>query len=149
EYDSTVSMQPVESYSKLNGSLSKPLRIAYFKEALESPALDEEIRKTIFQFIDKLRADGHQVEPVDFEYLDHIAPAFYVLTTAEASSNLSRFDGIKYGYRSVDKINQNLTDLYCQTRSMGFGAEVKRRIMLGTFVLSAGYYDAYFTKAQQ
>ena len=91
---------------------------------------------------------GTTVKPVDFEYLDYIVPAYYVLTTAEASSNLSRFDGVKYGYRTRDE-NNDLTDLYKKTRSDGFGREVKRRIMLGTFVLSAGYYDAYFTKAQQ
>jgi aspartyl-tRNA(Asn)/glutamyl-tRNA(Gln) amidotransferase subunit A len=88
------------------------------------------------------------VEPVEFEYLDYIVPTYYILTTAEASSNLSRFDGIRYGYRYVDK-NLELAELYNKTRSNGFGKEVKRRIMLGTFVLSAGYYDAYFTKAQQ
>jgi aspartyl-tRNA(Asn)/glutamyl-tRNA(Gln) amidotransferase subunit A len=87
------------------------------------------------------------VEGVDFDLLDYLIPAYYVLTTAEASSNLSRYDGIRYGYRS-----QNATDLlstYQQSRTEGFGTEVKRRIMLGTFVLSAGYYDAYYTKAQK
>jgi aspartyl-tRNA(Asn)/glutamyl-tRNA(Gln) amidotransferase subunit A len=147
-YDSTASSRPIEPYaSKLTDKL-KPLRIAYFNEALNSNALDPEIKQSIFSFFEKLRADGHSVEAVDFEYLDYIVPAYYVLTTAEASSNLSRYDGIKYGYRNVDK-NIDLTDFYCQTRSAGFGREVKRRIMLGTFVLSAGYYDAYFTKAQQ
>jgi aspartyl-tRNA(Asn)/glutamyl-tRNA(Gln) amidotransferase subunit A len=88
------------------------------------------------------------VTAVEFEYLDYIVPTYYILTTAEASSNLSRFDGIRYGYRYPDK-NAELAELYNKTRSNGFGREVKRRIMLGTFVLSAGYYDAYFTKAQQ
>jgi len=85
---------------------------------------------------------------VDFDLLDYIVPAYYVLTTAEASSNLARFDGVKYGYRTQDP-GLELTEFYKQTRSEGFGPEVKRRILLGTFVLSAGYYDAYFTKAQQ
>lgn len=147
-YDSTSSSRQVESYTIELPKNSSPLRIAYFSQALNSNALDPEIQRSIFDFFDKLRADGHQVEAVDFEYLDYIVPAYYVLTTAEASSNLSRYDGIKYGYRDVDK-NIDLTDFYCQTRSAGFGREVKRRIMLGTFVLSAGYYDAYFTKAQQ
>jgi len=80
--------------------------------------------------------------------LDYVVPAYYILTTAEASSNLSRFDGIKYGYAEKDNFD-DLTEFYKRTRSHGFGKEVKRRIMLGTFVLSAGYYDAYFTKAQQ
>jgi aspartyl-tRNA(Asn)/glutamyl-tRNA(Gln) amidotransferase subunit A len=87
------------------------------------------------------------VEAVDFPYLDYLVPTYYVLTTAEASSNLARFDGINFGYRSP-----NATDLestYKKSRTEGFGAEVKRRIMLGTFVLSAGYYDAYYSKAQR
>jgi len=88
------------------------------------------------------------VEPVPFTLLDYIVPAYYVLTTAEASSNLSRYDGIRYGHRSRETA-ENLQQFYQLNRSEGFGKEVKRRIMLGTFVLSAGYYDAYFTKAQQ
>jgi aspartyl-tRNA(Asn)/glutamyl-tRNA(Gln) amidotransferase subunit A len=90
----------------------------------------------------------HVVEPVRFEYLDYIVPAYYVLTTAEASSNLSRYDGVRYGYRTKKTV-PDLPEFYKLTRSEGFGKEVKRRIMLGTFVLSTGYYDAYFTKAQQ
>ena len=148
EYDSTVSDRPVpEIYSKINAPLG-PLRIAYFKEALDSQALDPEIKSKLNGLIDQLRKDGNTVEAVDFEYLDYIIPTYYILTTAEASSNLSRFDGIRYGYRNVDK-KQDLTEFYCQTRSEGFGWEVKKRIMLGNFVLSSGYYDAYFTKAQQ
>jgi aspartyl-tRNA(Asn)/glutamyl-tRNA(Gln) amidotransferase subunit A len=85
---------------------------------------------------------------VQFDYLDYIVPAYYVLTTAEASSNLSRFDGVRYGYRSAVP-SADLIEFYKNNRSEGFGKEVKRRIMLGTFVLSTGYYDAYFTKAQQ
>ncbi|WP_205509363.1 Asp-tRNA(Asn)/Glu-tRNA(Gln) amidotransferase subunit GatA [Longitalea arenae] len=148
DFDSTGAQQPVDAYSNLSALPRKPLRIAYFKEALDSPALDKEIRASILEFTEKLQADGHTVEPVDFEYLDFIVPAYYILTTAEASSNLSRYDGVKYGQRNRAK-NISLTDFYCATRSAGFGWEVKRRIMLGTFVLSAGYYDAYFTKAQQ
>lgn len=98
--------------------------------------------------MEQLKKDGHVVKPVEFDLLDHIVPAYYVLTTAEASSNLSRYDGVKYGYRSTEP-NLELTEFYNLTRSAGFGREVKRRIMLGTFVLSAGYYDAYFTRAQK
>ncbi len=149
EFDSTASMEAAPAAVGVTDTLQKPLRIAYFREALESPALDQEIRASIYGLIDRLKADGHTVEPVEFEYLDYIVPTYYVLTTAEASSNLSRFDGVKYGYRAnVDK-KMDLTDFYKRSRSDGFGWEVKRRIMLGTFVLSAGYYDAYFTKAQQ
>jgi aspartyl-tRNA(Asn)/glutamyl-tRNA(Gln) amidotransferase subunit A len=118
------------------------------KQAFESPALDKEIQAALFRFVETQRQQGHTVEPIEFEFLDYIVPCYYILTTAEASSNLSRFDGIRYGQRNVDK-NLDLTDFYCRARSEGFGKEVKRRIMLGTFVLSAGYFDAYFTKAQQ
>jgi aspartyl-tRNA(Asn)/glutamyl-tRNA(Gln) amidotransferase subunit A len=148
EFDSTVSTLPVEAYSNLHSSANKKYKLAYFKEMLEHDALDSEIKTSIQLYIQQLKNDGHEVEAVDFDLLKYIVPAYYVLTTAEASSNLSRFDGIKYGYRSETSTN-DLTDLYKQTRSKGFGKEVQRRIMLGTFVLSAGYYDAYFTKAQQ
>ena len=127
----------------------KKYRIAYFQQALDHEGLDPEIRDTILGFLGRLRKDGHTVEGIDFELLDYIVPAYYVLTTAEASSNLARFDGVKYGYRPNAAPGQDLTEFYKQTRSEGFGKEVKRRILLGTFVLSAGYYDAYFTKAQQ
>jgi aspartyl-tRNA(Asn)/glutamyl-tRNA(Gln) amidotransferase subunit A len=147
DYDSTVSSQKVDNYpSHLPDD--KKYRFAYFKEALEHPGLDPEIATAIKSQIEKLKEDGHEVSPVEFELLDYIVPAYYVLTTAEASSNLSRYDGIKYGYRT-EKPDLELTEFYKQTRSEGFGKEVKRRIMLGTFVLSAGYYDDYFTRAQK
>jgi aspartyl-tRNA(Asn)/glutamyl-tRNA(Gln) amidotransferase subunit A len=87
------------------------------------------------------------VEPVEFPLMDYILPTYYVLTTAEASSNLSRYDGVRYGYRSPN--TTDLHSLYKKTRSEAFGKEVQRRILLGTFVLSASYYDAYYTKAQK
>lgn len=145
-FDSTA--HPARLEQPKTGAEDQPLRIAYFRQALASPALDAEIRSGLTDLISQLREQGHSVEPVEFEHLDYIVPTYYILTTAEASSNLSRFDGIRYGYRNVDK-NSDLADLYENSRSSGFGREVKRRIMLGTFVLSAGYYDAYFTKAQQ
>jgi aspartyl-tRNA(Asn)/glutamyl-tRNA(Gln) amidotransferase subunit A len=123
-------------------------RIAYFKEALDHPGLDPEIREAIFCRMERWRSEGHTVDAIDFELLDYIVPAYYVLTTAEASSNLARFDGVRYGHRTNDR-DLELTEFYKRTRSEGFGKEVKRRILLGTFVLSAGYYDAYFTKAQR
>lgn len=148
EYDSTSSTKPVDDYSNQLSHPAKKLKIAYFKEALESEALDKEIAGKLAGLMHNLKSEGHQVEAVNFEFLDYIVPTYYILTTAEASSNLSRFDGIRYGSRNVDK-KADLTEFYCQTRSRGFGWEVKKRIMLGSFVLSAGYYDAYFTKAQQ
>jgi aspartyl-tRNA(Asn)/glutamyl-tRNA(Gln) amidotransferase subunit A len=147
DYDSTVSHQPVDEYSTMLGG-DRKYRIAYFDEALEHPSLDPEIAAGIKGTIEKLKQQGHTVEPVSFDLLDYIVPAYYVLSTAEASSNLSRYDGIKYGFRATNG-KADLTELYKETRSKGFGKEVRRRIMLGTFVLSAGYYDAYFTRAQK
>ena len=123
------------------------LKVAYFHDAFHSDGLDPRIQKESLQYLDQVRAQGHTVEAVPFEYLDLLVPTYYVLTTAEASSNLARFDGVRYGYRAPD--TKNLEELYRKTRTAGFGAEVKRRIMLGTYVLSASYYDAYYTKAQK
>ncbi len=148
EFDSTVSTEHVPSFSELLKAPVKKYRFAYFRQAFENASLDVEIRTQIEAFIKTLTGEGHRVEPVDFELLDYIVPVYYILTTAEASSNLSRYDGVRFGHRN----NANsavLADMYSNTRSGGFGKEVKRRIMLGNFVLSAGYYDAYFTKAQQ
>ncbi|MGG9970420.1 Asp-tRNA(Asn)/Glu-tRNA(Gln) amidotransferase subunit GatA [Ferruginibacter sp. SUN002] len=127
---------------------TKKYKIAYLKEALFHESLDTEIKNSILTLIEKLKADGHTVEAVEFDLIDYIVPAYYVLTTAEASSNLSRFDGVRYGHRTKEPIT-GLDDFYKKTRTEGFGKEVQHRIMLGTFVLSAGYYDAYFSKAQQ
>lgn len=147
EYDSTASSKPVTAYSKELKNTPAKLRIAYIKDCLENEGLNPEIKTRINEIISKLKAAGHTVEAVDFPYLDYLVPTYYVLTTAEASSNLARFDGINFGYRS-----KNATDLestYKKSRTEGFGAEVKRRIMLGTFVLSSGYYDAYYSKGQK
>ncbi|MGZ3863127.1 MAG: Asp-tRNA(Asn)/Glu-tRNA(Gln) amidotransferase subunit GatA [Bacteroidia bacterium] len=146
EYDSTVSSKPVDAYSK-NTNLNKKLKIAYLKECFESEGLDKEIKANIEGKLNKLKAEGHTVEGVDFPYLEYLVPTYYVLTTAEASSNLARFGGVPYGYRSKNGVD--LESTFKKSRSEGFGKEVKRRIMLGTFVLSAGYYDAYYGKGQQ
>ena len=145
-FDSTVSKKDVDNYSTVKFD-NKQKKIAYISECLNRKGLDSEVKEFIEDQINKLKVEGHIVEPISFPYLDLLVPTYYVLTTAEASSNLARFDGIHYGYRS-----ENITDLestYINTRTEGFGEEVKRRIMLGTFVLSAGYHDAYFTKAQK
>jgi aspartyl-tRNA(Asn)/glutamyl-tRNA(Gln) amidotransferase subunit A len=147
EFDSTCSAEKVPDYTQ-HLSVIKPCKIAYFPQALEHPSLDPEIRAAIYNQLEKMKADGHIVAAVDFDYLDYIVPAYYILTTAEASSNLSRYDGIKFGHRTSKEVN-DLNELYMRSRSEGFGKEVKRRIMLGTFVLSTGYYDAYYAKAQQ
>lgn len=148
DFDSTVSTLPVPAYSQeLEKSQTKPFRIAYLRDTLESPALQPEIKEHIYQKIDQLKAAGHSVEAIDFPLNEYVLPTYYILATAEASSNLSRYDGVRYGYRSPAA--HDLEALYKKTRSEGFGKEVQRRIMLGTFVLSARYYDAYYTKAQQ
>ncbi len=147
QYDSTVSQKAVDRYSASLKDSNK-FRFSYFKETLEHPSLDKEIAKGIDALIQQLKSEGHEVQALSFEYLDYIVPTYYILTTAEASSNLSRYDGVRYGYRS-SKPSNDLTEFYKHNRSEGFGKEVKRRIMLGTFVLSTGYYEAYFTKAQK
>ena len=148
EYDSTVSNAPVPEAKALETADATSYKLAYFKESVDHPGLDPEIRTAFLAFTEKLTKAGHQVQAVDFELLDFVVPTYYILTTAEASSNLSRYDGVKFGYRSKTE-SDDLSVFYKQNRSEGFGKEVKRRIMLGTFVLSSGYYDAYFTKAQQ
>jgi aspartyl-tRNA(Asn)/glutamyl-tRNA(Gln) amidotransferase subunit A len=145
-FDSTVSSLSVPDYSSKIENKSKK-RIAYFREYIENEGLDYEIKEQFNEKIKELQANGHTVEAIDFPFVKYLIPCYYLLTTAEASSNLSRYDGVHYGHRSA-----NATDLestYILSRNEGFGAEVKRRILLGTFVLSAGYYDAYYSKAQK
>ena len=149
EFDSTADQHKLNfSSSDLSGDANKKFRIAYFDTALNHPSLDKEIATGINETINLLKENGHVVEAVPFDLLDYIVPAYYVLTTAEASSNLSRFDGVRYGHRTKETV-ADLTHFYKLNRSEGFSKEVKKRILLGTFVLSAGYYDAYFSKAQQ
>jgi aspartyl-tRNA(Asn)/glutamyl-tRNA(Gln) amidotransferase subunit A len=146
--DATSANKPIEKLADSKDLAAKKYRFACFDATLSLPGLDPEIKEAISGFIKKLESEGHIVEKVPFNLIDFIVPAYYVLTTAEASSNLSRYDGVRYGHR-IKEENINLTDFYKSNRSEGFGPEVKRRIMLGSFVLSSGYYDAYFTKAQQ
>ncbi len=144
--DSTVSQRPVPPYSQLLAPAGH-YRIGYIADAIDNEGLNPEIKAALESQLEHLRGLGHVVEPVDFHYLDVMIPTYYILTTAEASSNLSRFDGVKYGYRAPDVTD--LESLYKKSRAQGFGTEVQRRIILGTFVLSANYYDAYYTKAQR
>lgn len=146
EYDSTVSEDPVPEYSqklKFEGKAN----IAYIKETLEDPRIDSEIKNKTKNVLDFLKNEGHNVEAIEYPHLDFVLPTYYILTTAEASSNLSRYDGVRYGYRSPN--TTDLESMYKKSRSEGFGEEVQRRILLGTFILSASYYDAYYTKAQK
>ncbi|MCS6822797.1 MAG: Asp-tRNA(Asn)/Glu-tRNA(Gln) amidotransferase subunit GatA [Cytophagaceae bacterium] len=146
DYDSTVSSREVPEYTKMLKT-SKKYKIGYLRESVESKGVSDEIKKHTLKALELLKKQGHIVEPVQFKLLDYILPTYYILTTAEASSNLSRYDGVRYGYRAEGATD--MVSLYKKTRSQGFGKEVKKRIMLGTFVLSAGYYDAYYTKAQK
>lgn len=146
DFDATASTLPVPSYSKLINT-NKKVKIAYINDCISSQGLQDEVKEATLKCIEKLKNEGHTVEAVEFPYLAYMVPTYYILTTAEASSNLSRFDGVRYGHRT--KEITNIENLYKKSRSEGFGEEVKRRIMLGTFVLSASYYDAYYTKAQK
>ena len=143
EFDSTSSSIPL----KENVPVSEKLRIGIISECLNHPGLDKEVKSFLDQKINALKSAGHEVEELSFPFLDYLVPAYYVLTTAEASSNLARFDGVHYGYRSTNAVGVEQT--YINSRSEGFGVEVKRRIMAGTFVLSHEFYDAYYTKAQK
>ncbi len=146
EYDSTVSNKMVPEYSK-DIRTDKKIKIGVLNSFFNHPKMNEEIKSSSLKVLKYLENEGFTMVPQEFINIDYLVPSYYVLTTAEASSNLSRFDGIKFGYRS--NTNSNLETLYRASRTEGFGMEVKRRIMLGTFVLSSGYYDAYFEKAQK
>ncbi len=144
--DATSSQAPVEDYAAESDKSAEGLRIGvpdeYFAEGLDS-----EVRAAIEKGIGALKAAGCQVKPVSLPHTKYAVPTYYLVATAEASANLARFDGVRYGYRSSD--SATLSDMYSHSRDEGFGAEVKRRIFLGTYALSAGYYDAYYLKAQQ
>jgi aspartyl-tRNA(Asn)/glutamyl-tRNA(Gln) amidotransferase subunit A len=145
DFDSTCLQIEKPSYHIKTGD--KKHKICYFNQALESSSIDPKIKSETFDYIHKLKDKGHEVVGVDSKYMDYLIPTYYILTTAEASSNLSRYDGIRFGKRSDNA--KNLDEMYRKTRTEGFSNEVKRRIMLGTFVLSSGYYDAYYTQAQK
>ena len=146
EFDSTVSEKAVPPYSK-SASWNGKAKIGYIRDTIESESIAPEIRQNTLEILNRLRSLGHDVQPIEMPLLDYLLPTYYILTTAEASSNLSRFDGIRYGQRSEDATD--LESLYKLSRTEGFGDEVRKRILLGTFVLSANYYDAYYTKAQR
>lgn len=145
ENDSTSVDKVIPVYTSLLAK-DKKLKIGIPKEYF-AEGLDEEIRTAILNVVDELKLEGYEVKEVSLPKSEYTIATYYILTTAEASSNLARFDGARYGYRS--KEYSNLRDMYLNSRSEGFGKEVKRRIMLGTYVLSSGYYDAYYRKAQK
>jgi aspartyl-tRNA(Asn)/glutamyl-tRNA(Gln) amidotransferase subunit A len=144
--DSTSAEVPVPDYV---AELEKPVRglkIGVAKEYL-GEGLDGEIRTAVEAAIQKLAKQGCEIVEVSLPHTKYAIPTYYIVATAEASSNLARFDGVRYGYRAKDA--RTLSEMYRRSRDQGFGAEVKRRIMLGTYALSAGYYDAYYLKAQR
>ena len=144
--DSTSVDQPVDDYL---AALNKPLhglRIGLPREYF-SAGLDARIGEKVLAVVEELKKLGATVKDISLPTMQHAIPAYYVIAPAEASSNLSRFDGVRFGYRCENPVN--LEDLYKRSRGEGFGAEVKRRIMIGTYALSAGYYDAYYLKAQK
>ena len=146
EYDTTCVFDK-KDYENSRRDLSK-MKIAIIKEASFHNLLHADVKKSFSKLIESVSSDGHKISQISMPVLNYLVPAYYILTTAEASSNLSRYDGIKYGETQRKEINHWETVIN-KTRSLGFGKEVKRRILLGTFVLSEGYYDNYYSKAQK
>jgi aspartyl-tRNA(Asn)/glutamyl-tRNA(Gln) amidotransferase subunit A len=144
--DATSSTAPVPDYTEALNQPVKGLRVGvpseYFAEGL-----DPEVRGAVERTIEQLRQAGCTIHPVSLPHTKYAIPTYYILATAEASSNLARFDGVRYGFRAPEA--NSLAAMYRESRDLGFGAEVKRRILLGTYALSAGYYEAYYKKAQQ
>jgi len=144
--DATSSRLPVGDYAAESAQEVKGLRIGIPQEYF-ADGLDPEVRSAVESGIDALRAQGCEIRKISLSHTKYAIPTYYLVATAEASANLARFDGVRYGYRSPRATN--LSSMYRLSREEGFGAEVKRRILLGTYALSAGYYDAYYKKAQQ
>ncbi|WP_420818746.1 Asp-tRNA(Asn)/Glu-tRNA(Gln) amidotransferase subunit GatA [Occallatibacter savannae] len=144
--DATSSTAPVADYAAESDKGADGLRIGVPEEYF-GEGLDPEVREQIENGIAALKTAGCKVQPIALPHTRFAIPAYYLVATAEASANLARFDGVRYGYRSPS--SNTLSDMYSHSRDEGFGAEVKRRIMLGTYALSAGYYDAYYLKAQK
>jgi aspartyl-tRNA(Asn)/glutamyl-tRNA(Gln) amidotransferase subunit A len=144
--DATSAEVPVPDYV---AEMEKPVRELKLGVAKEyfGEGLDSEVQKSVEAAIQRLAGSGCEIVPVSLPHTEHAIPTYYIVATAEASSNLARFDGVRYGYRARDA--RTLSEMYRRSRDHGFGAEVKRRIMLGTYALSAGYYDAYYLKAQR
>jgi aspartyl-tRNA(Asn)/glutamyl-tRNA(Gln) amidotransferase subunit A len=145
-HDATTADVPVPDYAaSLTGDL-KGARLG-FPRALFGKGLDDEVKNSVESVVDVYRDLGAEIVDVELPNAGYAIAVYYIIATAEASSNLARFDGVRYGFRAEDA--PELRQMYRKTRAEGFGPEVKRRIMLGTYVLSAGYYDAYYRKAQQ
>ena len=146
DYDATVCKLDVPDYTEYLNKDIKGMKIGVPKEYFID-GINEEVKKIVEESLNKFRELGAEIVEISLPHTKYAVPTYYVIAPAEASSNLARFDGVRYGYRSEDI--KNVDDLYINSRSEGFGDEVKRRIMIGTYVLSAGFYDAYFKKAQK
>ena len=144
--DATSADVPVPDYEDTINDDIKGKKIGIPRE-LFGEGLDEEVRHAVEKSIDNFRSLGAEIVDVELPYAKYGIAVYYIIATAEASSNLARFDGVRYGFRAEG--SDGLREMYMRTREEGFGAEVKRRIMLGTYVLSSGYYDAYYSKAQK
>ena len=144
--DSTSLDLPVEHYAAHLNDDIKGMKVGVIKE-LMSDGLSEDVQKALERAIEDYKKLGTEIVEISLPHLKYSIGIYYILATAECSSNLARFDGVRYGYRTPDA--KNLLELYTKSRAEGFGPEVKRRIMLGTYALSSGYYDAYYKKAQQ
>ncbi len=145
-HDSTSLNLPVPAFSKALNKDIKGSKVGVIKELL-AEGVSEDVKKAVEKAVETYKSLGAEIVEISLPLLEHSIGVYYILATAEASSNLARFDGVKYGHRTKDA--KNLLEMYTKTRAEGFGDEVKRRIMLGTYALSAGYYDAYYKKAQQ
>ncbi len=159
-YDAALMMSVIAGHDRQD-STSLPADVPDYFAAMRSQAkyrigvpheyfaegLDPEVRSTVENAIETLRLDGYEVVPINLPYTEYAVPTYYIIACAEASANLARYDGVRYGYRADGY--KDVKEMYHLSRTQGFGAEVRRRIMLGTYVLSAGYYDAYYLKAQQ
>lgn len=141
--DATTSSLEIEPYIHTD----RALRIGVLSEYIHHIGIDKEIKEKLNLLLNDLKKAGVKVKTLDFPYMDYVVPTYYVLTTAEASSNLARYDGVHYGFRSLEA--QGVDETYVKSRTQGFGEEVKRRIITGTFVLSNEFYDTYYTKAQK
>jgi aspartyl-tRNA(Asn)/glutamyl-tRNA(Gln) amidotransferase subunit A len=146
EKDSTCVIKEPFNFNNKSGDGLKGVKVALPRNYFES-GIDDDVKKSVLSAADDLKAAGADIIEIEMPLLEYIVPTYYIIACAEASSNLSRFDGLKYGYRSPNA--KSLSEVYRLSRSEGFAQEVKRRIMLGSFVLSSGYYDAYYKKALQ
>jgi len=146
--DSTSSPEAVPDFAAALSGDIRGVRVGV-PRAFVADGVDDAVRRAFDTALDVLREAGATLVDVDLPHARYAIPVYYLICTAEASSNLARYDGVKYGHRAATTRDDTLTTMYSRTRDEGFGAEVKRRIMLGTYVLSAGYYDAFYLKALQ